>query len=124
MSASSSFLTGEVGRLAGAVVMMAMSSSASCEIKGWTSAGSGGPRQEARLTVTLPCMPSARARSQIRSWFGHPLLRSGIMKCPGNAFGVYRSDHASLPPSLITTGIAGSRRCRSSANCFNCSSPG
>src|ERR1700722_2956395 len=70
-----------------------MLSSTSCEIKGWTSEGSGGPIQEAWLPVTLPCMPSARVRSQIRSWFGHPLLRSGIMKCPGNAFWVYRSDH-------------------------------
>ena len=45
------------GRLAGAAVMMAMSNFASCEIKGWTSAESGVPRQEALLTVTFSACP-------------------------------------------------------------------
>ena len=65
--ASSKRLTGGAGRDAGPVVMMPISSSASCSIIGSTRSRSGAPRQKAWLTTTWPCMPSARVRSKIKS---------------------------------------------------------
>ena len=52
------------GRLAGPVVMMAMSRLASAAISGSMTSRSGMPRQKAWLMVTLPAIPSARPGSR------------------------------------------------------------
>jgi len=66
--------TGGTGREAGAVVAIATSSAAMRASSESRSRSGRSPRQKAWLTTTLPCMPSARVRSRMRSSEKAPIV--------------------------------------------------